>query len=61
MIRLKKLKESVPCRNLTVKKSLKYNRSAKLMERIGKVVNCMNTEALLIKDYETRKDKPEGR
>jgi IS5 family transposase len=49
----KKLGTSISFADLAVKKSLKHNRSVKLMERINKVVSWKNIEALLMEYYET--------
>ena len=49
----KKLGTSISFADLAVKKSLKHNRSVKLMERIERVVSWKNIEALLMEYYET--------
>jgi len=38
-------------------KSLEHNRSVKMMERINKVVNWRNAEALLLEHYEVGRSK----
>jgi IS5 family transposase len=49
----KKLGTSISFADLAVKRSLKHNRSVKLMERIDRVVSWKNIEALLMEYYET--------
>ena len=53
----KKPGTSISFADLAVKKSLKHNRSVKLMERINKVVSWKNIEALLMEYYETGRSK----
>ena len=49
----KRIGEEISFADLAVSKSLKHNRSVKLMDRINKVVNWRNVEALLLEYYET--------
>ena len=53
----KKLSEGMSFADLAVKKSLEHNRSLKMMNRINKVVNWRNIEALLRERYEVGTSK----
>ncbi|MFC1495131.1 hypothetical protein ACFL6W_07620 [Thermodesulfobacteriota bacterium] len=44
--------EEISFADLAVSKSLKHNRSVKLMERINKVISWKNIEALLMEYYD---------
>ncbi len=49
----KRIGEEICFADLAVSKSLEHNRSVKLMERINKVINWENIEALLMGGYDT--------
>lgn len=51
----KRIGETISFADLAVLKSLENNRSVKLMDRINKVVNWKNIEALLLECYDTGK------
>ena len=51
----KKIGEEISFADLAVSKSLKHNRSVRMMERINKVVKWNNIEALLMEYYEVGK------
>ena len=51
----KKIGEEISFADLIVSKSLEHNRNVKLMDRINKVVNWKNIEALLLEYYEVGK------
>jgi IS5 family transposase len=53
----KRIGEEISFADLAVSKSLEHNRSVKLMDRINKVVNWQNIEALLMEYYEIGKTK----
>ena len=53
----KELGKEMSFADLAVSKSLKHNRSLKMMERINKVVNWRNIEALLQEYYEVGTSK----
>ena len=53
----KRIGEEISFADLAVSKSLEHNRSVKLMERINKVINWENIEALLMEYYDTGKTK----
>ena len=53
----KKLSERLSFADLAVSRSLKHNRSVKLMERINSVVSWKNIEALLMEYYEVGKSE----
>jgi IS5 family transposase len=48
----KRIGEEISFSDLAVSKSLVHNRSVKLMERINKVINLDNMEALLMEYYD---------
>jgi IS5 family transposase len=53
----KRIGEEISFADLAVSKSLENNRSVKLMERINKVINWENIEALLMEYYDTGRTK----
>ena len=53
----KDLGKEISFADLAVSKSLEHNRSLKMMERINKVVNWRNIEAVLMEHYEVGTSK----
>ncbi len=53
----KRIGEEISFADLAVSKALQHNRSVKLMERINKVINWENIEALLMEYYDIGKTK----